>query len=367
MGDSRKLRLSVVEQSPVRKNGTGADALRETIELARVTEALGYERFWVAEHHNIQSIASTSPEILIGQIGAATSHIRIGSGGVMLPHYSAFKVAENFRMLELLFPGRIDLGLGRAPGGDQRTAAALAYPRSPIDVRAYPEQVDDLIGFLGDRLPPGHPFASLRAGPRAEGMPEVWLLGSGVDSALLAAQRGLPFSFAHFFGNAAEGPGIVEHYRRHFRPSRECPEPTAHIAVQVMCADTREEADWHAASLRLGRIQMARGEKREGIVSAEEASKHVFSPEELRFLETSGMRGTTGDLATVVSELDELAERYGTDQLGVVTICYDFKARLRSYELLASAYLSQENLGQPDLSRRDPDLQHAGPSRPRAS
>ena len=140
---ARKLGLSVVEQSPVRQGGTGSDALRETVELARVCEALGYERFWVAEHHDIPSIASTSPEILIGQIGAATSRIRIGSGGVMLTHYSAFKVAENFRMLELLFPGRVDLGLGRAPGGDQRAMLALSYPRHPIDVREYPEQVDE--------------------------------------------------------------------------------------------------------------------------------------------------------------------------------------------------------------------------------
>ncbi len=181
MSKHKKLRLTVVEQSPLRKGGSGADALSETIELARATEALGYERFWVAEHHNIRSIASTSPEILIGQIGAATTRIRIGSGGVMLPHYSAFKVAENFRMLETLFPGRIDLGLGRAPGGDQRTAAAMAYPAAPIDVRAYPEQVDDLIGFLGDRLPDEHPFKSLSPGPRTEGMPEIWLLGSGVE------------------------------------------------------------------------------------------------------------------------------------------------------------------------------------------
>ena len=340
MTDHKKLRLTVVEQSPVRKGGSGADALHETIELARAAEAFHYERFWVAEHHNIQSIASTSPEILIGQIGAATSRIRVGSGGVMLPHYSAFKVAENFRMLETLFPGRIDLGLGRAPGGDQRTAAALAHPASPIDVRAYPEQVDDLIGYLGDRLPPEHPFAALRPGPATEGMPEVWLLGSGIDSAELAAKRGLPFSFAHFFGQAAQGPAIVEHYRRHFRPSRECAEPRVHVAVQVMCADTQEEAEWHASSLRLGRVQMARNQKREGIVSPEEASQHEFTPEELRFLEQSGMRGTTGDLARVVAELEDLSEQYATDHFGVVTICYDFKARMRSYALLAEACLA---------------------------
>jgi len=340
MPQSKKLTLTVVEQSPVRKGGSGADALRETIELAKATEAMGFERFWVAEHHNLTSIASTSPEILIGQIGAATSTIRIGSGGVMLPHYSAFKVAENFRMLETLFPGRIDLGLGRAPGGDQRTAAALAYPNAPIDVRAYPEQVNDLIGFLGDKLPSEHRFAALRPGPKTEGAPEVWLLGSGIDSAQLAAHRGLPFSFAHFFGNATQGPAIVDHYRREFRPSAECAEPKAHIAVQVMCADTTEEAEWHARSLKLGRIQMARNQGGEGIVSPEEAARHEFTPEEARFLESSGMRATTGDPASVAAELDALAEQYRSDLFGIVTICYDFKARLRSYELLAQHYLA---------------------------
>jgi luciferase family oxidoreductase group 1 len=338
MKERTKPRLTVVEQSPVRKGGSGADALRETIELARAAEALGYERFWVAEHHNLPGIASTSPEILIGQIGAATSTIRIGSGGVMLPHYSAFKVAENFRMLEILFPGRIDLGLGRAPGGDQRTAAALAYPAAPIDVRAYPEQVDDLIGYLEDDLPADHPFSTLRPGPATEGAPEVWLLGSGIDSAQLAAQRGLPFSFAHFFGNSAQGPSILEHYRTHFRPSAQCAEPRTHIAVQVLCAETNEEAEWHAESLKLSRIRMARNQPNDGIVSPEEAARYEFTPEELHFLEHSGMRATTGDPSRVVAELDELVERYRTDLLGIVTICYDFKARMRSYELLAHAY-----------------------------
>jgi luciferase family oxidoreductase group 1 len=341
MPNPKKLRLTVVEQSPVRKGGAGADDLHETIELARAVEAMGYLRFWVAEHHNLPSIASTSPEILIGQIAAATSKIRVGSGGVMLPHYSAFKVAENFRMLETLFPGRVDLGLGRAPGGDQRTAAAMAYPANPIDVRAYPEQVNDLIGYLSDGLPAEHPFSALRAGPKTKGIPEVWLLGSGIDSAILAAHRGLPFSFAHFFGNSGRGPEIVEHYRREFRPSEECAVPKTHVAVQVMCADSMEEAQWHASSLKLGRVQMARNQGGQGIVSPEEASQHEFSPEELRFLEHSGMRATTGDSASVSAELDEIADRYATDHLGIVTICYDFKARLRSYELLAEHYLSE--------------------------
>jgi luciferase family oxidoreductase group 1 len=331
--------LSVVEQSPLRKGGTGADALRESIELAIACERFGYSRFWVAEHHNIAGIASTSPEILIGQIASVTRAIRVGSGGVMLPHYSAFKVAENFRMLETLFPGRIDLGLGRAPGGDQRTLMALAHPGRPNDVRAYPDQVDDLIGFLSDALPPGHPFAGMRIGAPCEGVPEVWLLGSGVDSAMLAANRGLPFSFAHFFGSSNQGPAIAEYYRSHFQPSPACPEPRVHVAVQVLCADTTEEALWHASSMKLGRIQMARNQGGSGIVSPEEAARHVFTPEEEAFLAHSGMRATIGDPASVAAELEEIAEGYGADELGIVTICYDWKARLHSFELVAQVAL----------------------------
>lgn len=336
---ARPLELSVVEQSPLRKGGSGADALRESVELAVAAERWGYARVWVAEHHNIAGIASTSPEILIGQIAGATRTIRVGSGGVMLPHYSAFKVAENFRMLETLFPGRIDLGLGRAPGGDQRTLMALAYPGRPNDVRAYPEQVDDLIGFLADALPPDHPFAGMRIGAPCEGVPEVWLLGSGVDSAMLAADRGLPFSFAHFFGNSSQGPAITEYYRKHFRPSARHPEPRVHVAVQVLCADTREEAEWHASSMKLGRIQMARNQGGSGIVSPEEAAEHVFTPEEEAFLAHSGMRATVGDPASVADELVGIAERYRADELGIVTICYDFAARLRSFELVAGQLL----------------------------
>lgn len=337
----RRPSLSVVEQSPLRKGGTGADALRESIALAQACERWGYRRFWVAEHHDLPGIASTSPEILIGQIAAATRSIRVGSGGVMLPHYSAFKVAENFRMLETLFPGRIDLGLGRAPGGDPRTMRALAWPGQPNDVRAYPGQVDDLVGFLSDALPPGHPFAGMRVGAPCESVPEVWLLGSGIDSAMLAADRGLPFAFAHFFGASQQGPAITAWYREHFRPSPRCPEPRVHVAVQVMCADTRAEAEWHASSMKLGRIQMARNRGMDGIVSPEEAAAHVFTPEEEAFLARSGMRATVGDAASVAEELATLADAYGADELGIVTICHSFAARLRSFELVAERMIDR--------------------------
>lgn len=332
-----KLRVSVVDQAPVRKGGSAAAALRESLALAERADALGYERYWVAEHHSLPGIASTSPEVLIGQIAARTTAIRVGSGGVMLTHYSALKVAENFRMLETLFPGRIDLGLGRAPGSDGRTAAALAYPGPPRDAQRYPEQVDDLIGFLSDALPPSHPFHGVRAGPSPGGMPEVWLLGSGIDSALLAAERGLPFSFAHFFGtHAGNGPAIVAAYRERFAPSRWCAAPRVHVGVMALAAPSEAEARHHAASLRLSRVLLARG-IHTGTPSPEEALAYPYSPAELDYLARNPLPAAVGDPAQVLAALQEIAERYGTPELGITTVCFDFAARLRSYELIAEA------------------------------
>jgi luciferase family oxidoreductase group 1 len=332
---AERLTLSVVDQSPVRSGGTAGDALRETIELAVATERLGYQRFWVAEHHNLPGFAGTCPEIMIGQIAARTHTMRVGSGGVMLSHYSAFKVAETFRLLESLYPGRIDLGLGRAPGSDPRTAAALAYPGSVHDIHYYPEQVDDVIAYLGDAVDQSHPFAGLHAGPGPGTMPEVWLLGSGIDSAHLAAERGLPFSYAHFFGIGVEhGPAIVESYRRHFRPSASLPEPRVNIAVQVLCAETEDEAKRLAASRNLARLRIILG-RRGGIPPVEEALAYPYTPQERAYLAEFGRTTVDGDPRQVKAKLDALAELYQTTDLGIVTICYDFTARVRSYELVA--------------------------------
>lgn len=329
--------LSVVDQSPVRAGGTAADALWETVALAAAAEALGYRRFWVAEHHNLPGFAGTSPEILIGQIAARTHTIRVGSGGVMLTHYSALKVAEVFRVLESLYPGRVDLGIGRAPGSDPRTAAALAYPSPPKDVSAFPEQVDDLLAYLADALDPSHPFAGVRAGPDIGTVPEVWLLGSGIDSAALAARRGLPFSYAHFFGIGVEhGPAIVESYRRHFRPSAFLSEPKVNVAVQVLCAPTAEEARRLAASRDLVRLDIALGRRR-GIPPVAEALAYPYSPEELAYLARFRRSDMDGDPRQVREQLARLAARYRTTDLSVVTICYDFAARVRSYALVAEA------------------------------
>ncbi len=330
-----KLTLSVVDQSPVRQGGTAGDALRETIELARATEKLGYQRFWVAEHHNLPGFAGTAPEIMIGQIAARTNTMRVGSGGVMLSHYSALKVAETFRMLESLYPGRIDLGIGRAPGSDPRTAAALAYPGGVRDISYFPEQVDDVLAYLADERDPAHPFAGVHAGPTPATMPEVWLLGSGIDSAHLAAQRGLPFSYAYFFGMGVEhGPTIVESYRRYFRPSAFLSEPQVNVAVQVLCAETEEEAKRLAASRNLVRLRIVTG-RRSGVPPVEEALAYPYTPQERAYLAEFTRANVDGNPQQVKAKLEAIAELYQTTDLSIVTICYDFTARVRSYELVA--------------------------------
>ncbi len=195
------IRLSVLDQSPIRSGGTAADAVRETLQLAETADRLGYHRYWLAEHHSHGGLAGPSPEILIGQVAARTKEIRVGSGGVMLSHYSPLKVAENFRVLETLYPGRIDIGVGRAPGSDRLTSRALANGGSPFRVENFPQMVSDLLGFLEGKLEEGHPFEQVRAMPDGPTAPEAWLLGSSDQSALLAAHFGCAFSFAHFINN----------------------------------------------------------------------------------------------------------------------------------------------------------------------
>ena len=332
-----KLTLSVVDQSPVRAGGTGGDALRESIELAALVEQWGYERYWVAEHHNIPNFAGASPELLIGQIAARTSRIRVGSGGVMLSHYSALKVAENFRVLESLFPGRIDLGIGRAPGSDQLTAAALAYPGRVRDIAHFPRQVLDVIGYLHEGLEEGHIFSDVQAGPGECSAPDVWLLGSRYESAFMAADLGLPFAYAHFFGMRTEdGPGIVNAYKERFQPSRFLQEPKVNVSVHVLCAETREEAERLASSRNVARILSLKG-MASGIPPVEEALSYNFSPLEMAHTAEQRKRCVDGDPEYVRTQLEAVAETYGTTDLGVVTVCYAFEDRARSYELVAQA------------------------------
>jgi luciferase family oxidoreductase group 1 len=332
------LKLGVVDQSPVPNGGTAADALRATLELARAAERLGYSRYWLAEHHSTNSFAGSAPEVLIPMVAAATRSMRVGSGGVLLPHYSPLKVAEQFRVLEALFPGRIDLGLGRAPGGDPRTAQALAYGRAPAgDV--FPRQVEELGRWLAsESLGDDHPWRRVRAMPRGPGGPELWILGSGGQGALYAAEAGCAYSFAQFI-SGEDGAAVARAYRERFRPSARpgaLAEPRASAAVSVVCAETGEEAGRLASSMEAWRRRIMRGFDR-GIPRPEDALAELGAGWAPPPPDAPGARVVAGGPAAVRDALLGLAERYGVEELMVVTVTHDPGARLRSYELLAEA------------------------------
>jgi luciferase family oxidoreductase group 1 len=331
----RRIELGIVDQVPVRNGGTAADAVRETLELACITDRLGYRRYWLAEHHSTNSFACAAPEILIAPVAAATERIRVGSGGVMLSHYSPLEVAEQFRMLELLFPGRIDLGVGRAPGGDHLAARALQYGRGSIDIDTFPQQVEDLIGWVTDTIPDEHPFRRVRAMPRAPTAPEVWLLGSGGSSGDYAAAQGCAFSFAQFISgvDAAES---IRAYRERFRPSPRLAAPYASVGIGVICADTQEEAERLALSMHLWRWNVIRRMDR-GIPSPEQAIE-AFAAAGVSHRELlDDPRTVVGDPDRVRAELLRLADHWGADEIMTVTVTHSFEARVRSYELLAEA------------------------------
>ncbi len=335
---SQKLQLSVVDQSPMREGSSAGVALRETIQLAQAAEAMGYERYWVAEHHNLPNFAGTAPEVLVGQIAANTRRIRVGSGGVMLSHYSSLKVAETFRMLDAFYPGRIDLGIGRAPGSDQITAAALAYPSTPKDIRHFPQQVRDVVNYLNDSQPDDHPFNAVAASPdEPDTAPQVWLLGSRYESAFMAAKMGLPFAYAHFFGMGADdGPQIVESYRQNFEASEHLEQPLVNVGVQVLCADTEEEARRIGSSRNLGRLRSVTGQAK-GIPSPELAASYKYLANEWQFIQQYLRNCVDGDPEEVKAGLERVSEQYQTADLSVVTICYHYADRVRSYELVAQA------------------------------
>ena len=330
------LTLSVLDQSPVPDGSTATDALRRTLALAQTAEALGYRRYWVAEHHGTASLAATAPEILVGAVASCTSTIRVGSGGVLLSHYSPLKVAETFRTLSALHPGRIDLGIGRTPGGDPLTEAALQYlPGVPGDER-YPDKVVDLIGFLHDRLDPGHPFERVRAMPDGVAPPPVWMLGSSSHGGAVAAYLGLPFAFAHFI-TWTFGPQIVASYRRGFQASETATAPEAVVAVAVVCADTDAEAQRLARSAEVWRLR-PEGTERGPLLSPEDAAARPLSDLDQSKLAQSRAATVVGAPEKVHADLTSLAERYGVEELVVLTVCHDPAAQVRSYQLLAEAF-----------------------------
>ncbi len=331
------LRLSVLDQSPVSEGSSGARALQNTIDLARLTDRLGYHRYWVAEHHGGPMLAGPSPEALIGPIAAATRSIRVGSGGVMLPHYSPFKVAETFSLLAGLFPGRIDLALGRAAGTDPLTGFALQRDRRTAAPDDFPQQLLELLGYLDDRLPPDHPFARLaKTLPGRPERPEPWLLGSSPQSALWAAELGLPYAFADFIN--AGGAEITALYRERFAEHEHADvKPRTAVAVWVICADTDEEAMRLAASARMTFTLLRRGELI-AVPPPEKALEFLAADEPTPGQPRSERRAVLGTPASVRAELEEVAGKYRAEEVIVVSITYDHEARRHSYELLADIF-----------------------------
>src|SRR4051794_39542891 len=325
--------LSVLDQSPISEGMTGADALRNTLDLAQLADRLGYARYWVAEHHGTPMLASASPEALIGPIASATEHIRVGSGGVMLPHYSPFKVAETFSLLAGLFPGRIDLGIGRAAGTDPMTTHALQRDRSRAMPDDFPEQLAELLAYYEDRIPAENPLARLaKVLPGRPELPEVWLLGSSPQSALWAADLGLPYAFADFIN--PQGAPIAKLYRDDFAEELRLPAPRTAVAVWAVCADTDAEAQRLATSSRMTFTLLRQG-RLIPVPPPETAERFLASQGDGLGLRRRTIVGTPD---TVRAGIEAAAGEYGAEEVIVVTITYDHAARRRSYELIAEAF-----------------------------
>ncbi len=330
--------LSVLDQSPIASGRSHADALNESLELAKQADAMGFHRYWFAEHHNSQGLACSAPEIMIARVAGETKRIRVGSGGVMLPHYASYKVAEQFALLETLYPGRIDLGIGRAPGSDQLTAAALAPDGGVRSVDNFPRQVQEVEAYLKDEMPEGHPFARVHAVPTPQHIPQMWLLGSSDYSATVSAVLGLPFCFAHFIAGSV-GAKVMEAFRGHYRPSPDYPSPTASVAAHVICADTMEEADRLARGRDVWRLRIDQGifapfptpDEADAILA------NIGDWERHRIRQARSQQ-IIGDPQHCKREIENLARDYGVDEMVIVTITHDFAARCRSYRLLADAF-----------------------------
>ena len=345
---SPKLRLSVLDQSPVPAGFTPSDALNNSLSLAQHVDKLGYTRLWYSEHHAMDLLACTAPEILIARAAAATTRIRVGSGGIMLPHYAPLKVAEVFRTLHAMFPDRIDLGIGRAPGGGQLEAYALRRDRKAAQRDDFIEQLAELRAFLHpERFPADHPFRKIRVMPSAIGAPDIWLLGSSTWSSVTAAREGLPYAFAHFFSPIATRQAI-EYYQQNFQPSPDRTKPEATLAIGVICAPTQAEADHLHASVRLlqRRIRM---DDRRPVATPDDALRELteqptapnpllsFTAGPLDQPEAEFPRYVVGTPEKVRDELLHIAHELELSELIINTITHSHEARLRSYTLLAEA------------------------------
>jgi luciferase family oxidoreductase group 1 len=332
------LPLSVLDLSPVASGSSGAAALRNSLDLAQLADKLGFARYWVAEHHNLPSIASSAPEIMIGQIAAATAHLRVGSGGVMLPNHAPLMVAERFKVLEALFPGRIDLGIGRAPGTDPVTSYALRRRQglNENEDDDFLARFQELLLFESKGFPEGHPFRNVQAMPADVKLPPIWLLGSSGYSAELAAAIGAGFSFAHHFASHDAVAAMLS-YREHFKPSAMRDRPYAILAAHVVCADTAGEAERLATTVDLNFVRRSNGEY-VPLASPEDAAAYAYTPVDRARIARNRSRLFVGDAAGVRERLMPLIEATRADEVMITTMIYDHAARKHSYALMARAF-----------------------------
>ena len=331
------MKLSILDQSPVSSGKTARDALQASMQLAQSGEKFGYTRYWIAEHHDFSGLACSAPEIMLGYIGANTKKIRIGAGAILLPHYKPYKVAESFNMLATLFPDRIDLGIGRAPGGSAEVTMALS-DNFLQNVFKTPESFKELIQFNDDEYPTGHKYSNVSASPLPAIAPQPWVLGTSSKSAKLAAENGTAYAFGHFMSDK-DGPEIMKSYNNHFVPGKKLQGAQSILAVSVICGETTEKAEQLASSGFLWKLQLAKGQGSMGVPSIEEAESYVYTYEERKMIEELRSKMVIGNPKEVAKKLVDLQALYQNDEFMIVTITHSYQDRERSYELLASEIL----------------------------
>lgn len=327
------MKLSILDQASIASGMSAGEALKASMELAQLGDELGYTRYWIAEHHDMSGLACSAPEVMLGYIGANTTRIRIGSGAVLLPHYRPYKVAEIYHMLAALFPGRIDIGIGRAPGGSAEATMALT-DHYLEQVYKMPEKVEELLHFLRQDFPADHPYAKVTASPLPPVPPHPWILGTSDKSAMLAAGKGLAYAFGQFMSDQS-GAEIVDSYQKHFQAGKNFSSPNSIVTVAALCAETAEKAEELSLSARLWRIQQGKGVNLGGVPSVEEAKNYPYTKEELEQMQAMRRNMVIGNPQEVKDQLQSLQAQYGTEEWMLVTITHSYEARLESYRLIA--------------------------------
>lgn len=330
------MKLSILDQVPISTGKTAKEALEASLQLASLAEDFGYYRYWVAEHHNLPGLACPDPGTILGIIGAKTTKIRIGAGAVLLPHYKPFKVAETYNLLATLYPGRVDLGIGRAPGGSAETSIALSG-NFLAQVKKMPEKLTEVIQFLTSSFPEEHLFHKVEPTPIPEQPPELWLLGTSEKSSVVAAEKGMNYAFGDFMSDL-NGPEIVTNYRKQFTRNHPNKSPSTIIALTVICAETEEEANRLAMSTLFQKVKSVKGLKANGVPSLEEVAKYSFTQADLELIKNAKRQMIIGDPDQVKRAIIEKCRNYQADEIMIVTITHNYQARIKSYELIAQAF-----------------------------